>query len=624
MKKLLTVITSIFVASFIAAGVAFVPVHQAKADEIIVVTDETPEQLGSPPLTPEVSSGFISKYGAELKEHLKARDEEFTIYVSGSGPVDGDEVSSIMNAIKTEAYKHTGDPSEGDYFRWSVKRIQTSISFGSEINYLKYTVEYNSSKSQDAQAEEKADQIIASLNLSGKNDYEKIRAIYDYMTANTTYDYDGLYSDDPLAHSCYAALCKNTSVCQGISLAIYKLMLKAGIDCRIVSGYLNGGAHGWNIVRLGGKYYFVDATNDLGKQDYRYFLVCEGSMPIHVLDDEYKTSDYVSKHPYASSDFDYSSYDPSTDPTVKPTSKPTSKPTAKPTSKPTAKPTAKPTSKPTSKPTAEPTSKPTARPTVKPNTKPLPSQSKFYLKCGQTAYPNATVGDKPIKTTSWKSSDPSIAYFKDDGGLVAKAAGTVTLSYVYSGKTYYYGVTILYKDVTSKKDFWYAPTNYLTAIDVVKGYEKQTKFKPGNKCTRAQMVTFMWRLQGSPEPASKSCNFTDVKKSAYYYKPVLWAVENGITTGYKGGKFKPNNVCTRAQTVTFLYRLAGQPPIGSANNPFKDVKKSDYFYKAVIWASDKQIVAGYKDKTFRPSGKCLRRQMVTFLYKYDKYINGRG
>ncbi|MBP5655079.1 MAG: S-layer homology domain-containing protein [Clostridiales bacterium] len=184
-------------------------------------------------------------------------------------------------------------------------------------------------------------------------------------------------------------------------------------------------------------------------------------------------------------------------------------------------------------------------------------------------------------------------------------------------------VTVMYKDVSDAGEFWYKPTYALSTKGVVKGYDKQTKFKPANDCTRAQMVTFLWRLAGSPAPKADSCKFGDVKKSDYYYKAVIWAVENGITTGVSKTKFNPSGVCTRAQTVTFLWRMAGKPSVGSAKNPFSDVKSKDYFYNAVIWASDKKIVAGYKDGTFKPSEKCLRRQMVTFLYKYDKNVNAK-
>ncbi|MBO4461173.1 MAG: S-layer homology domain-containing protein [Clostridiales bacterium] len=181
-------------------------------------------------------------------------------------------------------------------------------------------------------------------------------------------------------------------------------------------------------------------------------------------------------------------------------------------------------------------------------------------------------------------------------------------------------LTVVYKDVLDENDFWYKPTYALSAKGVVKGYDNQTKFKPANDCTRAQMVTFLWRLAGSPAPKSGTCNFGDVKKDDYYYKAVIWAVEQGITTGVSKTEFAPSKVCTRAQTVTFLWRMAGKPSVGTAKNPFSDVNSKDYFYNAVIWASSQKIVAGYSDGTFRPQGKCLRRQMVTFLYKFDKAV----
>ena len=185
-------------------------------------------------------------------------------------------------------------------------------------------------------------------------------------------------------------------------------------------------------------------------------------------------------------------------------------------------------------------------------------------------------------------------------------------------------VTVLYKDVTNPGDFWFEPTNYLTENGVVKGYDNQTKFKPANECSRGQMLTFMWRLSGSPKPKSKTNPFTDIKSSDYFYKPVLWAVENGITTGTSKTTFGPDKVCTRAQTVTFLWRMAGKPEPKSTKAKFTDVKTTDYFFKATLWASEKKILAGYSDGTFKPKDNCLRRQMVTFLYKYDMYVNEKG
>ena len=251
------------------------------------------------------------------------------------------------------------------------------------------------------------------------------------------------------------------------------------------------------------------------------------------------------------------------------------------------------------------------------------NKSSDSIICGKTDTLKATLKGATGKIT-WTTSDKNVATVDSNGKVTAKMAGTATITAAAAGKKAACTVTVLYKDVTKTKDFWFAPTNYLTAAGVVKGYDKQTKFKPANDCTRAQMVTFLYRLQGEPPVKSSTCKFTDVKKTDYFFKPVIWAVEKGITTGVSKTKFNPQGVCTRAQTVTFLWRMADKPQPKTTENKFKDVKAKDYFYQAVLWASEKKIVAGYNDNTFRPQGKCLRRQMVTFLYKYDKFINGKG
>ena len=298
--------------------------------------------------------------------------------------------------------------------------------------------------------------------------------------------------------------------------------------------------------------------------------------------------------------------------TIKPAPKPTAAPTATPTA--TATPAANPTKTP-AKPTA-------AEPTKASLTLSIDKETASVV-CGKTASLKATLKGSNAKIT-WKSSDTKVATVDSNGKVTAKMAGEVTITATAAGKSASCKVTVLYKDVTNSKDFWYAPTNYLTAKGVVKGYDKQTKFKPANMCTRAQMVTFIWRLMGEPAPKAKTCKFKDVKKTDYFYKACIWGNEKKIVEGYKDGTFGPQIVCARRHAVTFLWRLAGKPAPKTTKNPFKDVKKSDYFYKATLWASEKKILAGYSDGTFKPNGDCLRRQMVTFLYKYDKYINNKG
>ncbi len=222
---------------------------------------------------------------------------------------------------------------------------------------------------------------------------------------------------------------------------------------------------------------------------------------------------------------------------------------------------------------------------------------------------------------TWKSSNTKIATVDANGKVTGKMAGQVTITASAAGKKATCKVQVLYKDVTNSKDFWYTPTYYLTNKGVVKGYDKQTLFKPANNCTRAQMVTFIWRLAGEPAPKAKTCKFSDVKKTDYFYKACIWGNEKHIVEGYKDGTFGPQIVCARRHAVTFLWRLAGQPKPKTTKNKFSDVKKDAYYYTATLWASETKILAGYSDGTFRPDGDCLRRQMVTFLYKYDKYIN---
>ena len=142
----------------------------------------------------------------------------------------------------------------------------------------------------------------------------------------------------------------------------------------------------------------------------------------------------------------------------------------------------------------------------------------------------------------------------------------------------------------------------------------ETTFSPAQPCTRAQMVTFLWRAAGCPEPKSAKNPFKDVKTKDYFCRAVLWAVEQGITNGTSETTFSPSAPVTRAQTVTFLYRAAGSPKV-SGKNPFADVPGGRYYTDAVLWAAQNGITRGTDEKRFSPEATCTRAQIVTFLYR---------
>ena len=144
-----------------------------------------------------------------------------------------------------------------------------------------------------------------------------------------------------------------------------------------------------------------------------------------------------------------------------------------------------------------------------------------------------------------------------------------------------------------------------------------THFAPDGICTRAQAVTFLWRAAGSPAPKTNTMPFTDVNAGSYYYDAVLWAVENGITKGTSDTTFSPNMICTRAQIVTFLWRSEKSPAAGTAN-PFADVKSTAYYAGAVLWAVKENITKGTTSTTFSPNADCTRAQIVTFLWRCKK------
>ena len=236
-----------------------------------------------------------------------------------------------------------------------------------------------------------------------------------------------------------------------------------------------------------------------------------------------------------------------------------------------------------------------------------------------TIRPAGTIAwDLPLTTVLEDGKAYAWTFTPNDTHNYAILTGTL-VPYVDDGMDYIPGViggntgSFNFHDV-SRLDYFYDAVKWAAENGIASGTGRYT-FSPNAVCTRAQTVTFLWRAAGSPLPRYRVCPFTDVNPRDYYYDAVLWAVEQGITTGLNATTFGPDVTVTRGQVATFLYRAASAAK-PSTFNPFTDVKTTAYNYNAILWAYDNRITTGTSDTTFSPDAYCTRAQIVTFLYRY--------
>ena len=236
-----------------------------------------------------------------------------------------------------------------------------------------------------------------------------------------------------------------------------------------------------------------------------------------------------------------------------------------------------------------------------------------------TIRPAGTIAwDLPLTTVLEDGKAYAWTFTPNDTHNYTILTGTL-VPYVDDGMDYIPGViggntgSFNFHDV-SRFDYFYDAVKWAAENGIASGTGRYT-FSPNAVCTRAQTVTFLWRAAGSPLPRYRVCPFTDVQPSDYYYNAVLWAVEQGITTGLNATTFGPDVTVTRGQVATFLYRAASAAKPNTFN-PFTDVKTTAYNYNAILWAYDNRITTGTSDTTFSPDAYCTRAQIVTFLYRY--------
>ena len=236
-----------------------------------------------------------------------------------------------------------------------------------------------------------------------------------------------------------------------------------------------------------------------------------------------------------------------------------------------------------------------------------------------TIRPAGTIAwDLPLTTVLKDGKEYAWTFTPTDTHNYTTLTGKL-IPYVDDGTDYIPGVidgnsgSFNFHDV-NRFDYFYDAVKWAAENGIASGTGRYT-FSPDAVCTRAQTVTFLWRAAGSPMPRYRTCAFTDVDSRDYYYNAVLWAVEQGITTGLTATTFGPDVTVSRGQVATFLYRAASASKPNTFN-PFTDVKTTAYNYDAILWAYDNRITTGTSDTTFSPDASCTRAQIVTFLYRY--------
>ena len=254
----------------------------------------------------------------QLKDALKARTESVVVRWYVPYLLDDQDMSQFVSeavvGLFADALEHTGDPAEGDYILWQLGGFTQSqclyfVKENEQRVYIEmpYLPIYYTTAEQEAELNVAVEKLLTDLDLDEADSYTKVKAVYDYICTNVTYD-DANLNDDSylLKYTAYAALVNGTAVCQGYAVLFYRLMLELGIDARVITGWKTstGGAHAWNIVELRGNYYNLDATWDAGRSEYSYFLRNDENFLDHTRKDVYNTDAFCEAYPIGQTDFD--------------------------------------------------------------------------------------------------------------------------------------------------------------------------------------------------------------------------------------------------------------------------------------------------------------------------------
>ncbi|MCI5649147.1 MAG: S-layer homology domain-containing protein [Fusicatenibacter sp.] len=579
--------------------------------------------------------------GAVMRADMKQREETIEIGLQ-TDALDSDRAKELAHEVFNHAIEHTGNPTEGDYLAWQYGGWKASISYTTKdgIYYVKitYTFTYYTTIEQENEMDTAVAELLDQLDVYDDTDYEKVKAIYDYICEHTVYDYDHLEDADyKLKFTAYAALINGTAVCQGYAVLFYRLALEMDVDSRLIPGTGNGESHAWNIAELEETYYDLDSTWDAGKSSYRYFLKCDENFGDHTRKEEYATEEFYEAYPMGSEDYtpdaslevisqgscgEALSYELNAAGrlTIRGTKEMTDYEESAPDT-----------------PWQEYTED-IMQVRIKNGAESIGNTAfsscsrlaevkipTSVLRIGRYAFEGCTsLTEVTIPKTVTEIGEH--AFDGCDALTICGYRDTAAESYARENGIPFEDLDPKpdpeptpepepenpFTDV-SESDYYYEAVLWAYQNGITSG-KTATTFEPNGNCTRGQVVTFLWRAEGKPEPETTENPFTDVNSEDYYYKAVLWAYENGITSGVTQTTFCPNSVVDRGEVVTFLWRAEGKPG-STITNPFTDVESGTYYYEAVLWAYENGITSGVTETQFKPKNPCTRAQVVTFLYR---------
>ena len=620
------------------------------------------------PVTPEMFTLERSEVVSQLKEGLGDHQSVITVYYKTIDLLTDEEMQTLFSdAFNVTPVLTATGAYMGDYLMFSVASVDIQAEYTVyDIHYyqkIEYHVTYVNSLEEEMGFRSGLEVLGASLRDETHNDYQRAMHIYDYISKNVTLTEDDAYG------SAYHAYTKGKANAEGMAALFYAMAKNMGLDCRVILGTDDGAAHAWNIINVYDKWYVVDMAKGL-------FL--KGSEVEAVRDGYYASAGFHKAYPMEAADFNTVvaggelgdglnwKYD-----------------------------AASATLTIGGKGAMQNFEKKTYGDALVSVERPwgaYVSEGAVYVieegvsSIGDYAFYSTQFEDMKIPASVQRIG---VGAFQNSRGTSVELPAGITEipddafngSWVYNigipetvqriGHRAFAGcmrlvelklpasVTEIGDDVCDgcyslravsyegDREMWDAidmganneqlrklveNSGHMGFVDVtaddwyhnavmwavesnVTGGIGGGKFGPDNTCTRAQVVTFLWAANGKPEPKTADNPFADVANDAWYAKAVLWAVENNITTGVAADRFGPDVSCTRGQIVTFLYAAAGKPEVNGGAAVFEDVSADAWYGLPVQWAADSEITGGIGEGKFGPEQICTRSQVVTFLFK---------